>query len=984
MGLRVRLTLIAVLVAALAAFLAPAAQASFGIERFQALTCKTNAPIDEAKECNEKTTGEFYTQAGGHPEFSVTDFTLKGLGGEGNGIKSLRIDLPPGLSTNPEALPKCPAYVFEANLGTAEANHCAASTQAGIQEVVVNTGKSFATLVGTVYNLDPRTGSPLEFGIDVDAGVHSHSLLVGGVSWHTESEAEEEGVVSGDYHQYFKLDVPRSVSEGEVPLVRSRLIFNGRAGKGLIRNPTTCDGPLTTHVRIAPYEGATVHTQYTTSVETEGCGVVPFEPLFSLTPSTTQRDEPDGITTELKVHQAESASAIEASDLESSTVVLPEGLTINPAGANGLEACTPSEVGIGSAAPVSCPSRSAIGSAELEVPELPSGSLVGSVYLGNPAAPEPITGPPYTIYLAVESERYGQAVRLAGTVTPNLLTGQLTATFAKNPQSPFSDLKLTFNNGAFASLGNPLACGTARTKATFAPYSTGESLPAILSEFAVDGNGQGGACATPAPFAPAQSTSATPATAGAGSTFTLNLQRPDGQQYISSVRAKLPSGLLGNIPTVPLCGEAQASAGECPASSQIGVVAVQAGAGSQPYMFSGSVYLTGPYNGSPYGLSIVVPAQAGPFNLGNVKSRATIGVDPRTAQVIVTDPSIPTIVAGIPIRLKELTVTLNRQGFERNPTSCGVLTAETSLISTTEGTAGISSPFQSEGCSALGFSPSLSATTSGRPTKAGGASLVTTIKEAAGQSNIRSVLVKLPKQLPSRGSTLLKSCPQAAFEANPASCPEGSVVGSGVAYTPTLPGPMHGSAYFVSHAGEAFPDLDLVLEGNNGIRIILVGNTVIKQGITTTDFAANPDVPLSSFQLSLPMGPHSALSAYGSLCVPTLLMPTTITAQNGKVVTRNTTIAPSGCGVQVVGRRVIASTDYLTLKTFAAGRIVASGPGLYTASRSLGSASGGAGLAVSLSHAGRSRRRPFSVRIKVTFIPRKGSRSVAYTTATFR
>ena len=671
--------------AVVAAAIAPAAQASFGIERFQALTCKENAPIGKEKECNHSTPGEFYTQAGGHPEFGVTDFTLLGAGGEGDGVKSIRIDLPPGLTTNPEALAKCPAYVFEANLGTAEANHCAATTQAGFQEVVVNTGKSLATLVGTVYNLEPRIGAPLEFGIDVDAGVHSHSLLVGGVSWHAEAEAQEEGVASGDYHQYFKLDVPRSVSEGEAPLVRSRLVFSGRAGKGLIRNPTICDGPLSTHLRLEPYEGAAIHAQYTTSVESEGCDTVPFEPLFTLTPSTTQLDQPDGITTELKVHQAESAGAIEASDLQSTTVVLPEGLTINPAGAQGLEACTPAEIGIGSAAPVSCPARSAIGTAQLDVPGLPAGSLLGSVYLGNPAAPEPIKGPPYTIYLAVESSRYGQAVRLAGTVTPNLLTGQLTTTFAKEPQAPFSDLKLTFNNGSFASLANPLTCGSARTKTTLIPYSTGEALPALLSEFVVDGDGKGGACAAPTPFAPTQSTVAAPAAAGAGSTFTLDLQRPDGQQYISSVRAELPPGLLGNIPTVPLCGEAQASAGECPASSEIGVVAVRAGAGGQPYALSGSVYLTGPYNGSPYGLSIVVPAIAGPFDLGNVKTRAMIDVDPKSAQVIITDPSVPTIVAGIPIRLKELTVTINRQGFERNPTSCGVLTAETSLISTVEG-----------------------------------------------------------------------------------------------------------------------------------------------------------------------------------------------------------------------------------------------------------------------------------------------------------
>lgn len=336
-------------------------------------------------------------------------------------------------------------------------------------------------------------------------------------------------------------------------------------------------------------------------------------------------------------------------------------------------------------------------------------------------------------------------------------------------------------------------------------------------------------------------------------------------------------------------------------------------------------------------------------------------------------------------------MTINRRGFLRNPTACGSLPAETTLQSTvTEGAAywgpvSISSPLLNLGCSELAFKPSLSASTSGRPTRAGGASLVTTIKQGGGQSNIRSLTVSLPRQIPSRGSTMQRACAQPVFEAGPLSCPAASRVGTATAYTPTLPAPLTGTAYFVSRAGASFPDLDLVLEGDNGVRIILAAAIDLKRGSTSYTFATEPDIPISSFQLNLPMGPHSALAAYGNLCVHTLLMPTELTAQNGLRVRQNTKITPAGCGVQIVGHRVIGSADFITVKTFRPGRVTVGGPGLVTTTRWLGRASNAAGLRVPLSASGRSRRRPFKLAVRVSFTPAGGgSRSSATVLDTFR
>jgi hypothetical protein len=994
---QVRVSLVALLVGAFVVVLAPGvAQAAFGVEKgaFYSLACSENGAIKAAKECNPSTPAEFFKQAGGHPSFGITDFTLNEDGLAGNGIKSVRTDLPVGFSTNPEALEQCPIGVFEANNGTTEENKCSKNSEAGTQEVEVVVGEAggkpiIAPLVGQVFNLVPTEGLPLEFGIDVNAGVaHLHSFLEGGVSWHKEKEATEEGIESGDYHEYFKIKFAKALSEGEAPLVRSRLIFNGKAdssGNALLTNPTACPGPQTTHLRVESFLGEVKSTSFTTTPTSaeENCGILKFEPLFSVIPSTTQQDKPDGVTTELRFPLNKNSTEIENSDLKSSVVKLPEGLTLNPSAASGLEVCTPEEFAVGTeATSVSCPSRSVIGTAVDDVPGLPPESLKGNIYLGETKAGA-ITAPPYTIFVEFASKRYGQLLRLEGSVMPNLETGQLTTTFANTPQGPFEDAKLSFNAGAFANLANPLKCGAAVAEGVFSGYSGITALP-LLPQFVVDSNGEKGACASPTPFALTQGTGAEPASAGGSTAFTFNLERPDGQQYLKTVKTELPPGLLGIVPSVTQCPEAQANAGTCPASSKIGTVVAKAGSGPNPYPFSGSVYFTGPYEGAPYGLSIVVPVVAGPFEFKPEITRSKISVNPSTAQVIATT-NLPTInkEAGIPLRLRSLSVTINRQGFERNPTNCEALKDKSTLTST-EGTEDlVSSPFQVEGCSGLAFKPAFTASTSGKPSKANGASLVTTITQPAGQADIKSVFVTLPKQLPSRLTTLQKACLAALFAVNPFSCSKESEVGTATAVTPVLPGVMTGPAYLVSHGGEEFPALELVLEGD-GVRVIVEGKTNIKKGITTTNFATTPDVPVSSITVNLPLGPHSALAANGNLCAPTLVMPTVITGQNGKQIKQNTLISPTGCGVQIVGHRVVGNTVYLTIKTFAAGRISGAGAGLTSKFRSLNAASKATTLKLPLSRGGRSRRKPFKVKVRVGFVPKKGAHSTATVTVSVR
>ncbi len=125
-----------------------------------------------------------------------------------------------------------------------------------------------------------------------------------------------------------------------------------------------------------------------------------------------------------------------------------------------------------------------------------------------------------------------------------------------------------------------------------------------------------------------------------------------------------PPGLLGILKGVERCGEPQAGMGACGPGSLIGHTTVAVGPGSDPlYVQGGQVFLTGPYKGAPFGLSIVVPAVAGPFNLGNVVVRAQVLVDPHTAQITIVSDALPTILDGVPLQVKTVNLVIDRQGF---------------------------------------------------------------------------------------------------------------------------------------------------------------------------------------------------------------------------------------------------------------------------------------------------------------------------------
>jgi hypothetical protein len=562
-------------------------------------------------------------------------------------------------------------------------------------------------------------------------------------------------------------------------------------------------------------------------------------------------------------------------------------------------------------------------------------------------------------------------------------TGQIKTTVENAPQLPFSNLHIALKDGPRAALSNPVRCGAYTTQAVLASWS-GASVT-TSSPFTVSRDGHGAPC-PPASFAPSFAAGTTNPVAGAYSPFALSFSRSDTEPELGGLEATLAPGLVAKLAGVARCGDGEASAGQCPEASRIGSVTVASGAGSEPYVLKGSIYLTGPYNGGPFGEAVVVPAVAGPFDLGNVVVRGSIRVNPTTGQATVVSDPFPRYVneTGIPTDVRRVDVMVDRPDFTLNPTNCSALSVNGTLTSTEGMTANVASRFQAAECRSLGFHPAFTASTQGRTSRREGASLSVKVGFHAGQANIAKVKVSLPKALPSRLDTLKLACRDTVFAANPAACPAASRVGTAVAKTPILASALTGPAYIVSHGGAAFPDLEIVLQGE-GVTLVLDGHTDIKNNITTSTFNTVPDVPVSAFELKLPEGVHSVLGAPGgSLCGKTLVMPTTLTGQNGAVLRQSTRIKVTGCkpAIGVVGHSVKGAHALIRVAVPSAGTLVAVGGDVGRSVKRVAGAET-ATIAVTLSGhdlrvLARNPRQRVNAKVKLRFTPKRGAPLTAY------
>lgn len=884
-------------------------------------------------------------QAGAHPDLTVSlAFTTKSKNMLTGDPKEAVTDLPPGFVGDLADAPRCSIVAFSEQNGAFSPQKCPLSAQVGTNTLVLNTAFGAFRLTEPIYNLTTNPGEiaklgfsalvlgiqgtislrPGDYGVrttfqninDSFTPVEGTSLTVWGVPSDPSHDAMRGLICDTNPGkcEYFTNKPGIAALQGAVgfPLgypEEDQPQISGQPSTSpaipYLTSPTDCTGaPLQATFSVASWEQPDQKAPVGSSVgPLTGCNLLEFGPFITAAPDTSRADTPAGFTFDVKVPQEGlvNPEGLSTADIKNTTATLPTGVMINPGQAVGLGACQFSQDGVGVESPPSCPSNSRVGEVEVETP-LIKRKLKGQVYLlaSNP--------PDVKLLVAPEDPADGIYVKFIGDVHLNEATGQLITTFEGTPQLPFNELKLSFSGGAQAALATPTGCGTYATTADFAPWS-GESDAQTSSNFAIETGPAGSACASPLPFSPSLIAGATTDQAGGFTHFSLLLQRNDGQQRISTLQFKTPPGLLGVINKVPLCSEPGAAKGECPAGSQIGHTVVESGPGPyplvvpQPSQPAAPIYLTGPYKGAPYGLSIKVPLIVGPFNLGIEVVRSKIEVDPLTSQLTVTTDLLPPIIDGVPTDLRAINAMIDRPEFMFNPTNCSPMSFSGTATSLEGTLAPIASHFQVGSCQTLKFKPGFHVTTSGHTSRSNGASLdvkLTYPKAPWGtQANIRSVKVDLPKQLPSRLTTLQKACPDATFDANPGACPVGSRVGSATAITPILAGSLSGPAYFVSHGGAKFPELIIVLQGD-GVTVDLHGETFInKAGITSSTFRQVPDVPVGTFELKLPQGSNSALAANGNLCKSTLRMPTAFTAQNGLVIRQSTPMTATGCSKHV-------------------------------------------------------------------------------------
>jgi hypothetical protein len=746
---------------------------------------------------------------------------------------------------------------------------------------------------------------------------------------------------------------------------------------------------------------------HTTLPGVTGCDQLGFQPEIALEPNTLLADAPLGLALNVEMPQSESQQSPATPPLREATVTLPPGMSLSAAGVDGVQACEargpqgfdmptglnasgvpldPAEVGEGEEAgpdgnarlaPGHCPEASTIGSAVANTPLLAQ-PLRGRVYLATPGcggagqqpcgAADALDGNLYHVYVelggageepgggAGEKTNQGAIVKLEGKLQANPANGQLTFELSEAPQLPLSRLRIELNGGPRALLDNPATCGVASTSSELTPWSAPGETPEGLREpgtpdatassyYEVSG------CGEPSSLHPGFLAGSASPLAGAFSPFTLTITRGDREQYLAQIQVRTPPGLLAMLGGVPLCEAALAATGSCPAASRIGASTVAAGAGSAPLEMPGSVYLTGPYEGAPFGLAVVTPALVGPFDLGAIAIRARVEIDARSGALSISSDRLPQIVLGVPLRLRRITLDLDRPDFVVNPTNCDAQEVAATVTGAQGANASVSSPFALGACRALAFKPALKASTHGKPGSSAGAALEVKLTYPASapgsEANLARIKLALPRQLASRLTTLQGACEDTVFEADPAACPKTSIVGVARARTPVLAGPLVGPVYFVSHGAAAFPSLVVVLQGE-GVQSELSGSTEIDaKKITSVTFAALPDVPVSSFEAILPTGPHSALGAGASLCPPahtvlvkrsvtrrihgrrvhrtvlvrkrvptSLALATELVAQNGAAIHRATRLEVSGCPVRTAKAARAARTPKFKIPTF--------------------------------------------------------------------
>jgi hypothetical protein len=907
---------------------APAAQAEFGIAKWEALTCKTDE--SEVGLGNWEENGDpclasdelsrFYTQAAGHPNFGITGFLMNQTGGSPDFpdgfLKETRIELPEGLGVNPLATEQCTVQKLSEVIATEPIvlTKCAltesqvgwdyfTTISPGPSPPLPPAGTEF-TLKTPVYNVEtpsdpesPYYGSSSLAGFNV---TNEPTFLVGSLD-------------PKDQHISFTISDLKSPLDGGAPIIGSRLVFEREIAGTYVTLPTTCGKtqPTILKVRSHPYPTpADPELERSEASETPyegtGCEAVPFKPKVDVTVDS-QTDSPEPATVNVQIPFNPDPEGLIDSHLRIAKVTLPEGAGINPSSANGLETCTDAQFGKGTGNPIACPEASKIGFVEVETPSLP-GIFGGEVYAAQPLSNDASSGEQFRIFLHVVEPRFGVNVRLEGRVFPDPKTGQITTVVADNPQAPFESFRVHINGGPGGVLTTPDTCGPHTTTATFTPWS-GTADVTEQSSFTLDTLPGGGPCPqtlAERPFSPGYSAGPQDSKAGAKSPFEFHMTRPDGAQEVRQIDVKLPPGMIAKLRNLEYCPEASIAAAEaasgtstiasapCPDKSWVGTASAKVGSGSQPFRVDGNVYLAGPYKGAPVSLVFVTPAVAGPYDLGTVVVRTALNVEPETAEVTAVSDPIPYVFGGVKLDIRSIDVSISRTGFTRNPTTCREPFSIAAEIF--GGGADPADPaswlaskqqdrFRATNCRALKFKPKFYARVFGDKSKTrrtANPKFRVILEARSGDANVRRAAFIMPHAAFLDQGHIRTICTRVQLAAG--KCPEASIYGYAKAKSPLLNGKLEGPVYLTS-SNHKLPDLLADLRGQVNIRLRGVISSV--NGRLKTVFPSTPDVAVSKFILIMKGGKRGLLVNSENLCAKKRFGRLNLKAQNSRQLKTN-------------------------------------------------------------------------------------------------
>jgi hypothetical protein len=945
------------------------ARAEFGFSQFD--TTFTNADGTPA------------TQAGSHPFAVTTVFKLKHGGSDAGGftldnLKDADFQQIAGLVGDATAVPRCTTNDFSSHaVGDAWGTYCRDETVVGYVKLDANfpdDSASYGPVTLPVFALDPAPGAAAAIGFNAVGELVTINLGVKtspgyNVVASLRKTAQPMKVFGSALTLWGVPADPAHDGQRATCLNAGGLCPSKAPPRPFITLPRACAGPLSTDYVAygwgdpTPSDAGSVLTHDNATpanpIGISGCNKLGFGPTITAKPTTTAASSALGVDFSLDVADEglTSPTGLAQSDIAKTVVTLPAGVTINPSVAAGLAACGQADLAretIDSAPGAGCPEASKIGTVDVETPLL-AGALPGSLYVAQ-QGDNPF-GTLLAFYVVVKDPSTGILIKLAAKVDPDPVTGQLTATVDDIPQLPFAHFNLHFRAGARAPLTSPPACGSYTTTATLTPTAGGASATPTSTADVTSGPG-GGACPAVGanrPFGPSMTAGVTTPEAGASSPFVLDITRPDGDQAIQRLDVAMPPGLLAKLAGVPQCSDAalaaistavgsgrgEIAAPSCPAASRLGQATVRTGTGPEPYEVStGKVYFAGPYKGAPFSLAVVAPAVAGPFDLGTVVVRAALAVDPIDAHVTVHADPLPTILAGIPLQIREIRTVIDRPGFMLSPTSCDPTGVSATVTSDLGVAAGVASRFQVGGCSALNVAPRLALALSGKGQTTDGKhpAVSAVLSQSAGQANLKKVRVALPLSLaldPDNANGLCEFTDGSKVEPT---CPKASIVGTATAVTPILDQPLSGPVYFVKNIRKdpksgreirTLPKLVIPLVGQNGLKLTLTGTSAVEDDQLVTTFDNIPDAPVSSFKLNINGGKGGILVVSDAdICKSTQVADQQVDGQNGKTVKANVFIQTPSCPLKVLSKTVSAKSVTLKVGGLGAGRITVSGRGI--------------------------------------------------------